>query len=202
MKERFINSSLEFIKKYEKCDDIKILRLKYGLEGIYNLVVKLIVVLILAIILNTLKETALFLLFYAFIRTFSFGLHSKSSLACWITTIAIYNVIPFFAKNYIVPNIIGYIVIILAFISMLMWAPADTPKRPLIRKETRLRCKIISTFVVIIYLIIYALNINTFINNAITYALITQIIFINPVTYKLTKTKFNNYKYYKKPTMV
>ena len=81
---------------------------------------------------------------------------------------------------------------------MILWAPADTPKKPLIRKEQRRKCKILSIIIVLIYTLIFLINKNPIINNSIIYALIIQIIFINPLTYKLTKTQFNNYKYYKK----
>ena len=144
MKEKFVNSSIKFISKYQECDDLKIKKLNYGLQGIYNLIVKLSIVIIIAIITKTINQTLLFLLFYAGIRTFSYGLHAKSNLACWITTIIIYNIIPYFIKNINFPIYMSYIALIVALISMILWAPADTPKKPLIRKENRKKCKIIS----------------------------------------------------------
>ncbi len=198
MKEKFVNSSIKFISKYQECDDLKIKKLNYGLQGIYNLIVKLSIVIIIAIITKTINQTLLFLLFYAGIRTFSYGLHAKSNLACWITTIIIYNIIPYFIKNINFPIYMSYIALIVALISMILWAPADTPKKPLIRKKNRKKCKIISIIVVIIYTIIIFMINNTMITNSITYALIIQSIVINPLTYKITKTQFNNYKYYKK----
>lgn len=198
MKEKFVESSITFINKYEECDDLKLKKLRYGLQGIYSLIVKLTVVIIISIITNTIKETLLFLLFYAGIRTFSYGMHAKSNLGCWITTITIYNVIPLIIRNYNMPNTFSYIVLGISLISMLLWAPADTPKKPLIRKKQRILCKSISTSVVIFYTIIFLINNITIINNAIIYALIIQSIIINPITYKITNTQFNNYKYYKK----
>lgn len=198
MKEKFVESSINFISKYEECDDLKLKKLRYGLQGIYSLIVKLTVVIIISIITNTIKETLLFLLFYAGIRTFSYGMHAKSNIGCWITTITIYNVIPLIIRNYNMPNTFSYIVLGISLISMLLWAPADTPKKPLIRKKQRILCKSISTSVVIFYTIIFLINNITIINNAIIYALIIQSIIINPITYKITNTQFNNYKYYKK----
>ena len=95
MKEKFVSSSINFISKYQKCDDLKLKRLKYGLEGIYSLVVKTFVVLIISIITQTLIETLLLMIFYAGIRTFSYGMHAKNNITCWITTILIYNGCPF-----------------------------------------------------------------------------------------------------------
>lgn len=198
IKEKFINSSLAFIMKYQECDDLKIKRLKYGLEGIYSLIVKLTAVIIIACITKTIKETLLFLLFYAGIRTFSFGWHAKTNIACWISTITVYNIIPLIISKLTIPNYIGYIIIGVALLSVITWAPADTPKRPLIRKKQRIKAKITSILVVIIYFIIYIYINNSIIKNALIYALIIQTICINPLTYKFTNTKFNNYKYYKK----
>lgn len=198
MKEKFVNSSINFISKYQECDELKLKRLKYGLEGIYSLVVKAIIIIIISIITNTLKETALLMLFYAGIRTFSYGMHAKSNLACWISSILIYNGIPLFITYINIPNYIGYIILGISLIAMLLWAPADTPKRPLIRKNQRIKCKILSIIVVIIYTLIYLFSNSSLINNTILFALLIQIVFINPLSYKLTNTQFNNYKYYKK----
>ena len=200
MKEKFINSSINFISKYQECDDLKLKRLKYGLEGIYSLIVKISVVILISIITKTLTETLLFILFYAGIRTFSFGWHAKSNIACWITTLLIYNVILYFIINIDYPIYIGYIILGISLISMLLWAPADTPKRPLIRKKQRLKSKILSITVLVLYAVIYVTINSNPLKNIILYSLLIQTILINPVTYKITNTRFNNYKYYKKKT--
>ena len=198
MKEKFVNSSISFISKYQECDDLKLKRLKYGLEGIYSLIIKTIVVIIISIFTKTIQETILLILFYAGIRTFSYGMHAKSNLSCWITTLLIYNGIPLFTQKIDIPNNIGYIILGGALISMILWAPADTPKRPLIRKNQRIKCKILSIIIVLIYTLIYLFSNNILINQTIIFALIIQTIIINPLSYKLTNTRFNNYKYHKK----
>lgn len=198
MKEKFINLSINFISKYQECDDLKLKRLKYGLEGIYSLIVKISVVILISIITKTLTETLLFILFYAGIRTFSFGWHAKSNIACWITTLLIYNVILYFIINIDYPIYIGYIILGISLISILLWAPADTPKRPLIRKKQRLKSKILSITVLVLYAVIYVTINSNPLKNIILYSLLIQTILINPVTYKITNTRFNNYKYYKK----
>ena len=198
MKEKFINSSINFISKYQECDDLKLKRLKYGLEGIYSLIVKISVVILISIITKTLTETLLFILFYAGIRTFSFGWHAKSNIACWITTLLIYNVILYFIINIDYPIYISYIILGISLISMLLWAPADTPKRPLIRKKQRLKSKILSITVLVLYAVIYVTINSNPLKNIILYSLLIQTILINPITYKITNTRFNNYKYYKK----
>ena len=198
MKEKFITNSINFINKYEECDKLKLLKLKYGLEGIYNLFFKTVVVILIAILTSSLKETLYIILFYAGVRTFSYGIHAKSSLACWITTITFYNIIPLLTKTLNIPTFMGYTTLILGFLSMLFFAPADTPKKPIINKKNRIIFKILSLLIVALYSIIYIYSKNNILNNALIYALLIQIVCINPITYKLTKTKFNNYKYYHK----
>lgn len=160
MKEKFVSSSINFISKYQKCDDLKLKRLKYGLEGIYSLVVKTFVVLIISIITQTLIETLLLMIFYAGIRTFSYGMHAKNNITCWITTILIYNGCPLLIANINLPTLMGYIILFIALISMILWAPADTPKKPLIRKEQRKKCKILSIIIILIYTLIFLINKN------------------------------------------
>ena len=86
-------------------------------------------------------------------------------------------------------------------VSVILFAPADTPARPLIHKEKRIRAKILSIFLLVIYLILYLYNFNSMFNNAILYALLMESIVINPLIYKLTGTTFNNYKYFQKTTV-
>ncbi len=198
MKEKFVNSSIKFIMKYQECDDLKLKKLNYGLQGIYSLVIKLSVIIIIAIITKTIYQTLLFLLFYSGIRTYSFGWHAKTNIGCWISSIIVYNIIPILIKNYTIPNTIGYIILAFTLLSIIIWSPADTEKRPLIRKEHRMKCKTISTIVTIVYIILFILNENNMINNAVLYACTIQSLFINPLFYKLTNAKYNNYKYYKK----
>lgn len=198
MKEKFINWGVNFITKYQECDDLRLKKIKYGLEGMYNLIVKLSVVITIAFITKTYKETLLLIVFYAGLRTFSFGLHAKTNIGCWITTISVYNIFPLLIKNIIIPKYIGYIVIGIAFISFLLWAPADTPKRPLIRKNLRKKDKLLCLIIISVYTLIYIISKWEIVNNSIIYALLIQSICINPITYKICNTRFNNYKYYHK----
>ena len=68
MRSKIINSIMEQIKKYNNFDDIKLQEIKYGLETIYLTIVKTIIFILLAILLKTIKELLLFMLFYGIIR--------------------------------------------------------------------------------------------------------------------------------------
>lgn len=198
MKDVVVNNLLSIITNHKKCSKKDIVIYKYGLEGLYNLITKMIVVLILTLLLNTAKEFGLILLFYALLRTFGFGIHAESSLMCWATTLTIYVFGSLLVKEIILVKEFVLIIWTFAFISFLLWAPADTPKRPLIRKNQRIKQKIKVCIISLLYLLLIIFINNNTVINAISYALLIEMICVNPITYKLTKTRFNNYKYYKK----
>ena len=64
--------------------------MRYGLEAFYNLITKTVVLIILAVIFNLVLELILLSLIYSTLRLYGFGLHAKTSLQCWITTLPIY----------------------------------------------------------------------------------------------------------------
>ena len=60
MKKKFLNYSLNLLKKENKYDDGKIAELMYGLEAFYMISTKLIVVIAISIIPHTLYTTQRF----------------------------------------------------------------------------------------------------------------------------------------------
>ena len=75
MKKKFINSSLKYIESQKNLTDLDRKKLKYGLEGFYNLMTKFIVLIILATIFNLIPELILLTIIYGFLRLYGFGLH-------------------------------------------------------------------------------------------------------------------------------
>ena len=72
MRNAIINKQLNFIKRYNNLDDEKLSIIKYGLESIYILITKLVIILLVAFLLGLLKQTIIFLLFYNLVRLPSF----------------------------------------------------------------------------------------------------------------------------------
>ena len=81
MKKKFINYSLNYIESKKTLSSLDKKKLKYGLEGFYNLFTKVIVLVTLAIIFNLLKELLLLIAIYSLFRLYGFGLHAKKKLA-------------------------------------------------------------------------------------------------------------------------
>ena len=196
LKKKFIETSYNFISCYEKCDDLQTKKLKYGLEAVYNLITKLVVMLLLSILLGIWKEYILLVIVYASARRYAYGLHAKKSITCWCTTLPIYLLGCYFIKYMAIPSYLMYILWSIGFLSFFLWAPADTPARPLIHSETRKKQKAKACMVCVVYLTLILTIQNQVLSNALVYCLIIQSICINPITYKLTNTPFNNYKVY------
>ena len=81
--------------------------------------------------------------------------------------------------------------IVLVIISL--YAPADTIKRPLIKRNKRIKFKILSIMVVIIYFILTLVLKNNLLINSLIFGLLIECILINPITYKVFKMPYKNY---------
>lgn len=197
MKNKVINSELKLIKKYKNTNEKDIKIYTYGLEALYNLTTKIIVLIIINLCIGTIKEYISLTIFYAFIRLYAFGIHANSSIGCWISTLSIYTIGSIIIKYCYINSIIAFIIMTISIISILLWAPADTPKRPIIREEQRKKMKIKTLIITIIYVLLLLTLKSNIITNAIVLSLLIESICINPITYKLFNIRFNNYKYYK-----
>ena len=195
MKNLVVNIAMNSIVKENKYDDIKLQEIKYGLEAIYLNISKLTVYFIINAFLGTFKEGILFLLFYVPLRSFSYGFHAKTSLACWLLSGFTFVILPYVA-TIISLNIYTKLVIILfSLIICYLYSPADTPSRPIINKKRRLLLKTLTMIVAIIYSFIIILN-SHYILNIIALALLCQSILISPIFYKIFKLQYNNYLYF------
>ena len=185
MKEIIINKAMNHIKKKGNYSEEKLAEIKYGLSTLYINITKTIVIFTLDYFLGIIKELLLILLFYGFLRLTGFGLHAKKSWQCWIGSLFTFLLLPFLVK---VLSINIYVRLIISFISIIyiaIYAPADTEKRPLIRKKRRIIYKIICTITAII-LTIYSFHIeDILIQNSIFFSLILECIMISPLSYKI-----------------
>ena len=170
--------------------------IEYGLEGLYLTIIKIIIILLLAIVLDILKETVLMIIFYNVTRFFTFGLHAKTSTACLITSLLLFIGGTYLATYLQIPLIVKIILSVICLILICIYAPADTEKRPLINPKKRKRFKIQSIIISIIMgvLIIY-LN-DSYISNFMVIGQLEAVIMILPITYKIYGLPNNNYKSY------
>ncbi len=198
MKEIVINKLINIIKKYNDIDNTKLLEIKYGLETIYLTIIKTIVFIVLAYFINTLTELLYFILFYGILRLTGFGVHAHKSLHCWISSILIFVLIPILIKYVSIPEYLLYAVTLLTIILFFLYAPADTPKRPLINKKKRIIYKLLTIIIGIIYFITIIMNNNITTINSMFYSLVLESFLVTPIAYKIFGVSYKNYKNYKR----
>lgn len=170
--------------------------IEYGLEGLYLTIIKIIIILLLAIVLDILKETIMMIVFYNVTRFFTFGLHAKTSTSCLITSLLLFIGGTYLATYLQISLSVKISLSVICLILICIYAPADTEKRPLINPKKRKRFKILSIITSIIMgtLLIYLHD--SYISNFMIIGQVEAVIMILPITYKLYGLPYNNYKNY------
>lgn len=197
MKKLIINKCIEFVTTYNKdLSQRDIDKIKYGLEGLYLTITKLIFIIIVSIILGIWKETLLLILIFNGIRLTAFGVHAKRSIDCLISSTLFFILFPILCIKLTIPLIVKVILFISLTILIGIFAPADTEKRPLINKKKRKIYKILSIIISIIYMTIAIVIKDNTLSNCFIFAIVIQIIIMLPITYKIFGVSYNNYKTY------
>lgn len=196
MRNAVINKQLNFIKRYNNFDDEKLSIIKYGLESIYILITKMVIILLAAFLLGLLKQTIIFLLFYNLVRLPSFGLHATKSWICLISSLLIFIILPYVCTILVIPTNYKLIMGIIGLFFMFKNAPADTYKRPIINKKRRLVYKILSCIITVVMTCISLFIKDQFLASSILISIILQCFMISPTVYKIFKLPYNNYKQY------
>ena len=197
MKKVVVDYLMNNISNNYKYDDTKLLEIRYGIETIYLTITKTIIVTIISLILGTFKELLLFILFYGLLRLVGFGLHAKKAWHCWVFSLLLFSLIPYLIKILIIPRIVYLIVFIICTILFIIYAPADTEKRPLIHKKKRIIYKVLTVIISIVYMILSYFT-SRVLSNSLMFACIMQVLMILPISYKLLGLKYDNYKSYRK----
>lgn len=197
MKKVFLNTCLKAITKNDpSIDKIKLDEIRYGLEGLYLTITKTIVIFALTLLLGTFKEMLIMLFIFNILRKTGFGIHAKKSWQCWISSLSIFVIFPYIAKLAILPKLLKIILSMISIAVMFLYAPADTYKRPLINKKKRMIWKTLSVINCSIMSIILIIIKDNTLSNLLLFGIYTEVALINPITYKIFKLPYNNYKTY------
>ena len=196
MKKVVMNYTMNLIEKNGSYNEEQLAVIKYGLEGIYLTVTKLIIILFLAYFLSIIKEVIIFLIIYNIIRMTSFGLHATKSWICLLSSTIVFIGFPILCNYLYMSNNIKVILGLILILFIYKNAPADTHKRPIVNPKRRLFFKYCSTFIAIIFIYCSILINNNFLSNCFIFALLVQCFIIAPATYKLFNLPYNNYLTY------
>src|SRR5574344_1694448 len=183
-------------KQYPQYSEDKLDEIMYGVEAIYLTSTKMIIILTFAIIFHLFKEIMFLLVAFNIIRTFAFGLHASKSYICLISSFTFFIGGALLCKYAVIPKSAIFIAYPIMLLIMLLFAPADTKKRPLIKKKKRVIFKLLSSTTVIIYFIITLFLNNNLVINSMFFGLVIECILISPLTYKVFKVPYRNYKRY------
>lgn len=196
MKRYVVNYCMNIVNYKNEYDDEKLAVIKYGLEGLYLQITKIIIILAIAIILGVFKEVILFLLIYNIIKTTSFGLHATKSWICLVSSTLIFIGMPLICMHITIPIYIKTIINLIVIGFIFKNAPADTHKKPIVNPKRRLFYKYSSTFIAIIFAFCSILINNNFLANCFVLAPLVQSFMIAPTIYKLFGLPYNNYLNY------
>ena len=198
MKKYVLNYCEKLIRNSHKNvteDEIEVIM--YGLEGLYLTISKLVIIFLLAWLFGIFKEMLLTLLFYNVVRVFAFGMHASKSWHCLLISSSFFLIGPLLGMLFNINLYIKIIGIVISLILIIIYAPADTEKRPLINPKKRLKWKILSIIVTIILCSCIIIFNQYKLSNYMLIGLIEATSMVLPVTYKIFGLPYNNYKTYK-----
>ncbi len=181
---------------YPDYDEDKLDEIRYGLEATYLSITKLVVILFASFLLGIFTESVILLVLFNFLRLTGFGLHATKSWMCWVSSSITFLLVPFFCKSLVLPNYLLVAISVVCMINFILYAPADTVKRPLIHKKRRIFYKICTVLIASIYIALIFITKDTFLQNSLASAMLIEGALINPYIYILFNLPYNNYKNY------
>ena len=197
MRGKIIGKCMKIIKESNlNYSEEKLEEIQYGLEGLYILITKSIIIFGIAFLLGVAKPLFIFLLIYNIIRMPSFGLHASKSWICLVSSFVIFMVSMYLSLTVNFSLYIRIAIGIYCIIRVYQNAPADTHKRPIINQKRRDTYKFISTIISIVFVFLTIFIQDMFLRNAFIGALCVQTAMISPLVYKLFNVPYDNYKAY------
>lgn len=197
IKKFIIDRSLNMVADiYPDYNGSKMDEIRYGLEAIYLSLTKVVVILFITLLLGIFKEAVILLLFFNGLRSFAFGIHATKSWMCWISSSILFIGLPYACIYLQIPLAVHYVVIIFSLICFLLYAPADTKKRPLVRKNRRVKFKILTLIISVIYIGLFFYTDSMFIRNVISSSMLLESVLIHPLTYRVFNLPYKNYEKY------
>ncbi|MDV0431132.1 accessory gene regulator AgrB [Lactiplantibacillus sp. DA1] len=128
------------------------LLVKLGIDTVLNVIPKLIITIVLALLLHELVPVLVFMGSFLVLRGFAYGRHLKSDLLCTILTIFVFVSVPYMVNFTVDIPEIGRSILGLALTVIIgVFAPADTIKNPITSKSLRRKLKKQAIFLALIF---------------------------------------------------
>ena len=181
----FINKLTELLKS-DELDDYDTEILRYGITATFLNLPKTILLIYICKKIGWLKPLMLIFVFFGTIRGISRGIHAKTPLGCFIAGTANYLGMAYLSKIITIPQKIYNAIFAYCFCVYLKYAPSGTEVNPVYKDQIK-PLKIKSLLVVVFYYFIGLKH--GIVRNIVTLSLLSQSVFIIPLTYKLAKQK-------------
>ena len=181
--------------KNSEVSDLEKKRVKYGVYVLYVNITKIAIFLLISLLFDVFYDVLIIWFMFALIRSTAFGIHSGNSIVCTIVTVLTFVGGSLICRYCYLNDIFIYLIYLLCFILIFIYAPADTESRPLVGVKYRRKLKIQAVLITTILLaVVIVLNIYH-IKLLFAIALIAETVSILPITYKIFKRRYNNYEY-------
>ncbi|QOR33866.1 accessory gene regulator B family protein [Clostridium sp. 'deep sea'] len=167
--------------------ETRVAELEYGFHCFYTFITKISFIIILSIILKMTPEILTVIITFLFVRSFAGGIHAESSLACLVTTTAIYFGVSFAAIHIHIPFMILISMAVFAIVLIAIFAPADVANKPIRGIKHKRKLKTLSVIFAIVFTTI-AFFMRPVLQNAILLSIFVESIMVTPLAYKLTNT--------------
>ena len=194
MKKSFLNSTYQFLLRNQAVLEKDKEKILYGLEGLYLTITKLIILLLFSYFFSITKELILLLILYQGLRFTGFGFHASTSFQCLILSISFFILFPIFFFKMNVSLLVYICISILSLIFLLLYAPADTIKRPLNNKKKRIKRKILTVLIGFIYTFFAIFLYPNTMSTLFLLAVMIEAINIHPILYFFFREPYRNYK--------
>ncbi|MDD7795016.1 accessory gene regulator B family protein [Clostridium sp. 'White wine YQ'] len=189
------------INKVTNKEGLELQKMKLGMEILLINISKFLIVFFVAFKINLIIEAFIIMIVFAALRSNAFGIHSKSSIACTITTLLLFVGGGYLSHYFLLSRYIVFLIFMIINVLLYQYAPADTEYHPLLgqafRKSLRNKAVIIGVTLMVIALIVPSETIR----NLITLASCAEVISILPITYKVLNRRYRNYEGYEKATI-
>lgn len=168
----------------------------FGITRIIEDTPKYILIILISIFFNILKDVAVVALVTACYKIFIGGAHARTNLICFFSSLAFFTLPVILAKSINLSNTLIYIIygIALAISAyvIIKIAPADTEEVPILKKEKRKKFKYFAVIsLVIIYIVSLIFVKNNYINQIVIFTIILIDIMATKPAYILLKCKYS-----------
>ncbi|RIP33207.1 accessory regulator AgrB [Staphylococcus gallinarum] len=148
---KLIDNKIEQFSRYlqqrNNLDHIEFLKVRLGMQAVAINFFKALVTYGVSILCHLFLYTLTIHLTYFFIRIFAHGAHAKSSLLCHVQNLLLFVLLPWLIGYMQVSAIIMYILALLGFIILVIYAPAETKKQPIperLRKGKKIKTIVVT----------------------------------------------------------